>query len=287
LSFSVDDFHVSWLTSGPEMGQPKSFDADVTYRASPSSAPRHHDLEVNHPLHAAGTDVFLVGHGYAPVVTVRGGDGKVAYRGPAVFLPQDTSFESYGVVKVPDAAPQELGFEGLFLPTYGFTMQRGPYSQFPDALDPVLSLIPYHGNLGLDDGKPQSVYTLDKSRLRSFPNSDPSLGPVKRIKLSVGQTVRLPDGQGSIRFDGVQRWVKLQVSHSPGKGVALAGVLLGIAGLMLSLFVRPRRAWVRVGRRDRRTVVEVGGLDRSPGGDLAGELDELVRLITADAKEHL
>ena len=280
LSFSVDDFHVSWLTSGPETGQPKSFDADVTYRASPSSVPRHHDLEVNHPLHAAGTDVFLVGHGYAPVVTVRGGDGKVAYRGPAVFLPQDSSFASYGVVKVPDAAPQELGFEGLFLPTYGFTMQRGPYSQFPDALDPVLSLIPYHGDLGLDNGRPQSVYTLDKSHLRSFPNSDPKLGPVKRIKLSVGQTVKLPDGRGSIRFDGVQRWVKLQVSHSPGKGVALAGVLLGIVGLMLSLFVRPRRAWVRVGRRDRRTVVEVGGLDRSSGGDLAGELDEIVALVT-------
>ena len=81
LSLHVDDFHVKWLTSGPEMGQPESFDANVTYRTSPTAAPRHHDLAVNHPLHADGTDVFLVGHGYAPVVTVRGGDGKVAYRG--------------------------------------------------------------------------------------------------------------------------------------------------------------------------------------------------------------
>jgi cytochrome c biogenesis protein len=286
VSFTVDDFHVSWLTSGPELGQPKSFDADLTYRSSPTATPRHHDLEVNHPLHVAGTDVFLVGHGYAPVVTVRGGDGKVAYRGPAVFLPQDTSFSSYGVVKVPDASPQQLGFEGLFLPTYGFTMQRGPYSQFPAALDPVLSLVPYHGDLGLDNGRPQSVYSLDKAHLRTFHSSDASLGPVKRIKLSVGQTVKLPDGRGSIRFDGVRRWVKLQVSHSPGKGVALVGVLLGIVGLMLSLFVRPRRAWVRVGRRDRRTVVEVGGLDRSSGGDLAGELDEIVALVTAHGKEQ-
>jgi cytochrome c biogenesis protein len=135
------------------------------------------------------------------------------------------------------------------------------------------------------------VYQLDKSHLKTYRNNDPSLGPVKRIKLAEGQTVRLPDGQGSIRFDGVQRWVKLQVSHSPGKGVALAGVLLGILGLMGSLFIRPRRVWLRV-RRDEdgvdqgedgegtgRTVVELAGLDRSSGGDLASGVDELQRLV--------
>jgi cytochrome c biogenesis protein len=283
LSFKVDDFKVKWLTSGPQMGQPESFDADITYRTTPDSAPRHHDLAVNHPLEAGDTNVFLVGHGYAPVVTVRGGDGRIAKRGPAVFLPEDSSFMSAGVVKVPDAAPEQLGFEGFFLPTYGFTMDRGPFSQFPDALDPVLVLTPYHGDLGVDSGRPQSVYALDKSKLSTFPSSDSSLGPDKRLKISVGQTVQLPDGQGSIRFDGVQQWVKLQVSHSPGKGIALGGVLMGILGLMGSLFIRPRRAWVRVRRASSGpgTVVELGGLDRSSGGDLADEVDELERLVRA------
>ena len=297
LSFKVDDFKVKWLTSGPEMGQPESFDANITYRTTPDATPRHHDLAVNHPLEAGNTNVFLIGHGYAPVVTVRGGDGKVAYRGPAVFLPQDSSFMSAGVLKVPDAAPEQLGFQGFFLPTYGFTMDRGPFSQFPDDLDPALVLTPYHGDLGVDSGQPQSFYALDKAKLKSFPSSDPRLGPDKRVKLSVGQTAKLPDGMGSIRFDGVQRWVKLQVSHTPGKEVALGGVLMGILGLMGSLFIRPRRAWVRVARvpgddagddagdpgdpEDRgRTVVELGGLDRSSGGDLAEEIDELQRLIT-------
>jgi cytochrome c biogenesis protein len=279
LSLTVDDFHVKFLTSGPQLGQPESFDADITYQGSPDAAPRRFDLAVNHPLSVDGASVFLVGHGYAPVVTVRDGNGNVAYQGPVVFLPQDSSFASFGVVKVPDAEPEQLGFEGLFLPTYGFTMQRGPFSQFPDALDPVLSLVPYHGDLGLDAGTPQSVYSLDKSRLKTFASADPKLGPTARLKLAVGQTVRLPDGRGSIRFDGVDRWVKLQVSNSPGKGIALAGVLLGIVGLMGSLFIRPRRTWVRVSRRDRRTVVELAGLDRSSGGDLAGEVDELERLL--------
>ncbi len=285
LSLDVDDFSVRWLTGGPQAGQPESFDATITYRTAPGAAPQRHQLAVNHPLQTGRTSVFLVGHGYAPVVTVRGGDGKVARRAPMVFLPQDASFASYGVVKAPDAGPEQLGFEGLFLPTYGFSMQQGPFSQFPDALDPVLSLVPYRGDLGLDSGVSQSVYTLDKSRLEPFPNSDPALGPEKRIKLSLGQTVTLPDGAGSIRFDGVRRWVKLQVSHTPGKGVALAGVLLGIVGLMGSLFLRPRRAWVRVSLAPgdpgapRRTVVELAGLERSSGGDLAEEIDELERLV--------
>jgi cytochrome c biogenesis protein len=279
LSLTVDDFHVKFLTSGPELGQPESFDADVTYQASPDAAPRSFDLAVNHPLNVDGASVFLVGHGYAPVVTVKDGNGDVAYQGPVVFLPQDSSFASFGVIKVPDAAPEQLGFEGLFLPTYGFTMDRGPFSQFPDALDPVLSLVPYHGDLGLDSGTPQSVYSLDKAGLRTFASADPGLGPTARLKLTEGQTVTLPGGRGSIRFDGVQRWVKLQVSNSPGKGLALGGVLLGIVGLMGSLFIRPRRAWVRVTRSDGRTVVELAGLDRSSGGDLAGEVDELERLV--------
>ena len=288
LSLDVDDFHVKFLTSGPQMGQPESFDADLTYRSSPGAAPQHHDLAVNHPLTVDGTSVFLVGHGYAPVVTVRDGEGQIAYQGPVVFLPQDASFQSIGVIKVPGAKPEQLGFEGLFLPTYGFTMQRGPFSQFPDKLDPVLSLTPYHGDLGLDTGRSQSVYTLDTSKLKAFPSADPErLGPNARIKLSPGQTVQLPDDQGSIRFDRVDRWVKLQVSHSPGKGIALGGVVLGIVGLMGSLFIRPRRAWVRVIRNEddvdgeggRRTVVELAGLDRSSGGDLTGEIDQLERLV--------
>jgi len=244
---------------------------------------------VNHPLSVDGASVFLVGHGYAPVVTVRGGDGKVAYRGPVVFLPRDSSFMSTGVLNV-DARPEQLAFEGFFLPTYGFTSERGPFSQFPEPLDPQLVLTPYHGDLSLDDGRQQSFYALDKTRLKTFPSGDASLGPDKRIKLSLGQRVQLPDGMGSIRFDGVQRFVKLQVSDSPGKGVALVGVLLAILGLMGSLFIRPRRAWVRVkgtgeDDADRRTVVELGGLDRSSGGDLGGEVDELERLLRGPTTE--
>ena len=275
LSFTVDDFRVRWITSGSQAGQPRDFSAKLTYRTAPSEPARKYQLTVNHPLQVGGADVFLVGHGYAPEVTVRDGHGNVAYQGPVVFLPQDSSFESFGVIKVPDAAPQQLGFEGLFLPTYGFTMARGPFSQFPAALNPVMTLLAYHGNLGMDSGQPQSVYDLDKSHMKLYQKAG---GGPDRLDMAVGQTKQLPGG-GSITFDGVGRWVKLQVSNSPGKGVALVGVLLGILGLLGSLFVRPRRAWVRVSRQDGRTLVEVAGLDRSAGGDLEGEVDQISEAV--------
>ncbi len=281
LSFTVDDFHVSWVTRGSQAGQPRSFSSDLTYRTAPGDPAKHYKLTVNHPMHVAGADVYLVGHGYAPKVTVRGADGHVAYKGPAVFLPQDSTFSSFGVIKVPDATPQQLGFQGLFLPTYGFTMARGPYSRWPGALDPVVSLLPYHGNLGLDSGRPQNVYDLNLKHMAVYKKAG---GKPDRLDMSVGQTKKLPGG-GSITFDGVGRWVKLQVSNSPGEGIALAGVVLGLLGLLGSLFVRPRRTWVRVRRQDGRTLVEVAGLDRSTGGDLEGEVGAISRAVAGSAAE--
>lgn len=276
FNLTIEDFAVEFLESGEQAGMPTEFAADVAYTERPGAPVQRQKLAVNHPLQLDGGNVFLVGHGYAPRVTVRDGQGNVAYRGPTVFLPQDASFASFGVVKVPDALPEGLGFEGLFLPTYGFSMQTGPYSRFPDALDPVLSLLPYHGDLGLDTGEPQSVYSLEKDGLEVFKKPD---GSDFRLDIALGQTKRLPGGAGSITFDGVDRWVKLQISDTPGKGIALAGVLLAITGLLASLFIRPRRAWVRVTGRDGRTVVELAGLDRSAGGDLGDEVDELARQL--------
>ncbi len=275
MSFDVNDFSVKFLTDGPNQGQPVDFKAGITYKETLASRPTDFTLQVNHPLVLDGVSVFLVGHGYAPVMTVRDGRGKVAYQGPVVFLPQDPSFASFGVLKVPEAQPEQLGLDGLFFPTYSFTMERGPFSVFPDALNPVISMLVYHGNLGMDDGTPQSVYDLDTSAMEKVKHAD---GRDFRIDLAAGQKVKLPDGLGSVSFDGWQRWVKVQVSNSPGKGVALGGVAVGLVGLMGSLFIRRRRAWVRVTTRDGVTLVEVAGLDRSTVGE---GLEDEVRAVAA------
>ena len=271
VSFDVEDFRVRFLPSGPQAGQPVDFTADLTYREDPGSPERDYQLKVNEPLQLDGASVFLVGHGYAPVLTVKDGEGNVT-KGPVAFLPQDASFASFGVLKVPDAQPQQLGFEGMFYPTFAST-GKDPYSAFPDALRPVVSLFGYYGDLGMDDGRPQSVYQLQTDELTRFERAE---GNPVRFDLELGETKALPDGQGSIRFDGYRRWVKVQVSDTPGKGLALGGIVLGLLGLMGSLFVRRRRAWVRVTRRGDRTLVEVAGLDRSTAAE--GLEDEVRRL---------
>src|SRR4051794_5646061 len=113
FSFTVDKFGIEWLTSGPKAGMARGFDADLTYTEAPGEPEKSYDLRVNHPLTIGGTELFLIGHGYAPVVTVRDGDGNVVTRTP-VFLPMGPDLFSFGVVKLPDASPHQIGLEGYF-----------------------------------------------------------------------------------------------------------------------------------------------------------------------------
>jgi cytochrome c biogenesis protein len=264
FSFQVRAFHVAYQQSGRAAGIPLYFKADLQVTPAPGSRPYPYVLSVNHPLQVDGTSVFLVGHGYAPHVTVRDGAGHVAFSGPVIFLPQDSSFTSFGVVKAPDARPAQLGFEGYFFPTGALSARGRPYSAFPGPRNPVLSLIGYHGDLGLDTGAPQSVYVLDKSAMTPFTTAG---GSPRALLLRPGQTAKLSGGMGSIRFDGYRTFVKLQVNKEPAKVVPLVGVLAAIVGLLLSLFIRPRRTWVRIRDEGQRTVVEVAALDRVAGGD--------------------
>ncbi|MCW2710639.1 MAG: ResB family protein [Marmoricola sp.] len=282
FEFTVNDFDVTFIREGREAGMAHKFAADLTYRTAPSAPERGRKISVNHPLTLGGTDVFLISHGYAPHITVRNADRSIAYSGPVVFLPEDSTFRSFGVVKVPDARQRngstQIGLEGEFYPTYAFIKGKngGPFSAFPDAKNPAISMIVYKGDLGLDAGAPQSVYALQKKGLQRVTSAD---GKPVRLDLALGRSATLPDGLGSVTFDGVSRYVKLQVSHTPGQKVALAGVVLALVGLLGSLFIRPRRIWVRARREGGRTLVEVAGLDRSAGGDLSAEVDDLAAAL--------
>ena len=289
FDFTVNDFDVSFIRSGREAGMAHEFKADLTYRTSPTAAPRDRAVSVNHPLAIDGTDVFLLSHGYAPRITVRNADGSVAFSGPVVFLPEDSTFRSFGVVKVPDATQKsghtQIGLEGEFYPTYAKSTAKGslPFSAFPDDKNPAVSMLVYAGDLGIDQGAPQSVYSLDKKGMSLLRTAK---GAPVRVDLAAGKTEELPDGLGSVTLDGVSRYVKLQVSRTPGQGIQLTGVVLALIGLLGSLFIRPRRLWVRARRsEDGRTLVEVAGLDRSSRGDLDTEVAELATRLRGSAEE--
>lgn len=288
--FSADDLQPFSLTldsfdavferqSETHYGQPLDYTAVMEVREGTEAEPHQEVLKVNHPLSIDGVRVYLVGNGYAPVVTVRDGNGDIAFQGPVVTRVFDQNYGSQATLKVPDARPDQLGFVGFFLPTAVEDEEGAAFSADPELLRPQLQLNSYFGDLGLDSGRPQNVYVLDTASLTELNSRTNENGG---IVLSPGQTYELPEGKGSISFDGVRRYVGLDIHYDPGKwGV---GVFAGTAllGLAISLFVRRRRVWVRARTDDDgRTRVEYALLAR---GEEFGLHEEHVALRAAMEK---
>lgn len=276
FSVTVDRFDAAFEKGPVQRGAARLFRAELQVADQPGAALRPVRLEVNRPLIVADTKVHLIGHGYAPRVTVTDGSGQVAFSGPVVFLPQDGNFTSAGVIKAPDARPDRLAFQAIFVPTSA--VGQPPRSLFPDALVPALYLNAFAGPPQIETGIPENVYALDQAGLTQLRNADAT---AVAVRMEPGQSFTLPDGKGSIRFDGWTRWVKLQVSSTPGLPLVIGAIIAAIAGLWLSLFVRPRRVWVRMVAVGDVPRLEIGALDRAgarPG--LAADVKQLMDQLT-------
>ncbi|MFJ4325932.1 cytochrome c biogenesis protein ResB [Streptomyces tricolor] len=283
FSFDLKDFRGTYEASGPNRGTPRTYEAKIRYSVGAYGKEKATTVKVNKPLEIDGSKVYLVSHGYAPVVTVRDGKGKVVFHAPVALLPLDGNVSSQGVVKVMDGyrdakgKKEQLGFQAFFVPT--FDAQSGTMlSQFPALLNPLLAVNAYHGDLGVNSGIPQSVYQLDKKHMKAFKDGK---GQLLKKLLKPGDTLTLPNGAGSITFEkDIREWAGFQIVQEPGGGWALGGAVAAILGLAASLFIQRRRVWVRAVRgADGVTVVEMAGLGRSESakvpqelGDLAGNL---------------
>jgi cytochrome c biogenesis protein len=278
-SFTLDDLKVRFdgSSAGNQFGAARDFTATVSYRARPGAPVRKRIVKVNRPLDVDGARVFLIGNGYAPVITVRDGHGDVAWSGPVPFVATDSKYTSNGVVKVPDALPKQIGLVGFLLPTAATNRLGQPISIFPDLGNPRLVFTAYTGDLGADDGVPRSVYTIDLKKLTQVTQG----GRPFSAALAPGQSAALPGELGTVTFDGVRRYAALNVRSDPTKIWVLAFAVIALTGLTLSLFVRRRRVWVRaVTDDDGRTVVEVAGLARQENVDLTVETGAVMAAVT-------
>jgi cytochrome c biogenesis protein len=262
FSFTLNSFNATYQRTGSERGEATTFDADVTWAPNLTAAPRAYDIRVNHPLSSGGANIYLVGHGYAPRFIIKDGKGHT-FDDYTPFLPQNSEFLSQGVVKLPDASPQQLGITGFFLPTAELDPTTGqPVSTFPAPDNPAVVIGIFAGDLGLSSGQAQSVYTLDTTSMKL----------ITSLPMAVGDSYTLPNGLGSITFAGYEQWATFQIGRDPGKKIVLVAVGAVVLGLVLSLRIRRRRLWVRaVPGSGGRTVVDVGGLTRT---DASGGFDE-------------
>ena len=119
-----------------------------------SDRQRRDRLEVNEPLRLPGANVYLLGHGYAPVMryTDRYGVSQTAV---APFLPDDEHAHQHGVASsrtrtstrpaptpIRTLAKHQIGFAGVYLPTVSTDASDGQLSVFPAERNPVLVLTP-------------------------------------------------------------------------------------------------------------------------------------------------
>jgi len=261
----------------PRTNAPLDYSLIVDVTESGKSNSRRLEVKVNKPLTFGSTRVYLQANGFSPKVTVRDNTGKIVLSGAIPFLPQDGNLSSIGAIKVPDLTPTQLGIVGSFLPTADRDKIRGGFSSYPEALNPRLLMAAWLGDLGLDTGVPQSVYRINTKNMERVGLKSLAPGEVWTIPGNSSTA----DVSGTITFDGVTEWVNLQIVRDPGKPFALLGAVFALLGLLISLFARRRRIWIRTVLGENASssgvIVEIAGLSRSPGLDQ--EIDDLVKVL--------
>lgn len=281
---TLDELEAVYETENRDaLGQAIDFTARVTIAGDGGAAERQ--VKVNEPLYEYGTDVYLLGNGYAPTITVRNADGDVVFTDSVPFLPQDDNLTSIGVVKVPDGLEEQVGMVGFFYPTQT-TLSSGAFtSSYPDLVFPVLTLNVFQGDLGINEGTPRSVYQLDTSGMEQLTGGQTG---VDSIELMPGDVAELPNGLGTVEFENatpdaaaddfsqsVPRFASFDVHHDPSQGWVLVFAILILGGLLLSLFIPRRRMWVKATTRaDGTTVLEYAGLARGDDPGLERAVEE-------------
>jgi cytochrome c biogenesis protein len=257
---TLDKFEATYeLENTQAIGQATDYSAYVT-TSTPGGDDQTANVKVNEPLAIGGTDVFLLGNGYAPTIVIRDPEGTVVWTDSTPFLPQDAHLTSIGVIKVPDGLAEQLGLVGFFYPTAAKLPSGALTSGFPELLDPVLTLRAFTGDLGLDAGVPKSVYQLDTDSMTEIAGSN---ADVPALQLRPGETLDLPDGLGTIELTDVKRFASFDVHRDPSQVWVLTFAILILAGLFTGLFIPRRRVWVKATENaDGTTTLEYAGLAR-------------------------
>lgn len=229
--YVLDPVNDAWM--------PIDFTAEIV--VTENGTQRAETLKVNDPVRIGDSQVFLLGNGFAPVITVRDPAGEIVFSQPVPFLSQDGNLTSVGVVKVPDGLSEQIGMQGFFYPTAVELDSGALASSNPEPTKPTVTFNVYKGDLGLDEGRNGNVFQLPTDELTQIAGRDTE----SLVVLEPGDTYELPGGLGSVEFTSLTRYIGVEFRHDPTQlGVGLSTAFL-VAGLLASLGTRRRRVWVR------------------------------------------
>ncbi|MDO8337559.1 MAG: cytochrome c biogenesis protein ResB [Microcella sp.] len=267
----LDEFTAEYgLDQTTGVVQPLDFTAAVT--VTENGEQRERIIKVNEPIDVGGTRLYLLGNGFAPVVTVRDADGDVVFSEAVAFLPQDANLTSLGIIKVPDGLEEQLGMIGFFYPS-ALPLESGALASiYPEPDQPVLTLNAFTGDLGLDDGVPRNAYALDTDDLTQVTGGDTG---TDSLVLGLGQSADLPRGLGSVEFTALPRFISVDVHHDPTQAGVLVSALLILGGLVVSLWVPRRRLWVVATATDAGVRLQYAGLARGDDPGLEAAVADL------------
>ena len=283
FGLKLDSLDVTYVTPDDgnthAIGQVRDYTANLELIDPGAGTVSDETIRVNHPLRVHGSPIYLIANGYAPRITVKNAEGTIVYSEAMPFIPQDNmTMTSLGVVKVPygvtnSAGEQvQVGLRGFFYPTKA-DLDTGAYtSNYPDLENPVLTLDVFVGDLGIDDGVPRSVYSLDTSKMEQLTGRAVD---TESIELIPGETADLPNGMGTITLDDVPRYASFDVMRNPAQTFVLVFALLALGGLVWSLFVARRRMWVKAVPTEDGLVLQYAALARGDDPALERAVEEL------------
>ncbi len=258
-----------------DSGVPMDFVSTVELLDPEGAVVRTEEVRVNHPVEFEGLRIFQYGFGWAPVITVRDGSGRVISEAPVIF--------GQGV------APE--GVSQLAMPWSGFVKLPGLEPQVAVELELWPDSEAYLRSLETGEPQPMVIERAPFMRYTVWqgPLTDPSLARLDtrfmtRVDQGVVGAARTVDLPGAtMTFSELRQYSVLQVSKDDGVGVVLGAAILVLVGLFPGLYVSRRKVWVRVSDDAAGARVQIGGFALQRKAQFEDEFTSIVDAVAASA----
>jgi cytochrome c biogenesis protein ResB len=226
------------------------------------------DVRVNEYLGYNGVDFYQQDYGWAPHMVVRNPAGEVVSDNDIQMISDDKT-ASTGVVKVPAfnytlpgaSKPVQIGAKLVLYPdaqalpqvsgannSLGLSYAPGTAA----ANNPVLEVQLFVGDLGLDNGSSQDVFSIDTSAMTPYYSGAAAFA----LPLHQTTTLALPAANGgtanfTISFPDLRQFSLFHVKKDSGVPLVYSAFILTMVGLLTKLYLRPFLEH----RRKRRTTI--------------------------------